>query len=744
MLVSASIALGPKSHGIIQALDGLFYDSQVRMSASGRADDRIIILDIDERSLGSPALGRWPWSRDKLATILDTLFDDYGVRIVAFDVVFAEPDNSSGLATLKNLATTSLKSSVDFQRTLTQISSDLDYDQRFADALRGRPVILGYYFNSASGTPTSGELPFPTLLEEDFKGVNATMPGWGGFGSNLSKFVSVAALSGHFNPIVDSDGLVRRVPLLVKYEKDYYESLALAIARLNDGLKSVRSAGELRLPPIGVSPRAAENELSDGRPPTLDTITIGTRRIPTDSAANVLIPYRGGPKTFKYISLVDVLEGREPKESIEGKIAIVGTTAPGLVDLRATPMSGIYPGVEVHANLVSALIAEDPSAVLKALPADQKLYELATLLVLGIFVAVFMPMLSPVASAVMTVMGIMGVMGVAYWLWLSGTVFPIASVLLLLLALYLWNTGYGYFVESRHKRQFTNLFGQYVPPELVKKMAEDPEKYSMKGRKETLTVLFSDVAGFTSISEQLSPTDLADFINEYLTTMSSIIRDHGGTLDKYIGDAIMAFWGAPIEDPGHAARAVKAALAMQAKVDELNKTFAMRGWPSLRVGIGLSTGPMTVGDMGSQVRRAYTVMGDAVNLGSRLEGLTRMYANGILCGEETYLASAGEFVFREIDLVRVKGKDVPVRIYEPLGENGASGESVVRKQLSEWSTFLALYRQARWSDSKAILGKLINDNPTDGLYKAYLDRLNTFEMRGPPTDWGGITNFDAK
>jgi adenylate cyclase len=744
VIIAGVNGLSDASLGLVRTLNNLIYDTQIRLSAQATADHQIVILDIDERSLGSPKLGRWPWSRDKLATLLDRLFHDYGTKIVAFDVVFAEPDNSSGLSKLRDLAKTSLRGSIDFQQTLTQISKDLDYDQRFANALRGRPVILGYYFNAASGTPTSGELPFPVMLEEDFKGVYADMPTWGGFGSNLSRFVPVAVSSGHFNPIVDSDGLVRRVPLLVKYEKDYYESLALAIARLNDGLKFVGSAGELRLPPIGVAPRASEDDLTNGRFPTLDTVTIGTKRIPTDSSANVLVPYRGGPKTFKYISLVDVLEGREPKESLAGKIAIVGTTAPGLVDLRATPMSGIYPGVEVHANVASALISDDPSAVLKALPADQKLYELLSLLIVGTLLAILMPLLSPVVAATVFGVGIFGLIGAAHLLWQGGTVFPVASLLLTLMALYLWNAGYGYFVESRQKRQFTSLFGQYVPPELVKKMAEDPEKYSMKGRKETLTVLFSDVAGFTSISEQLSPTDLADFINEYLTAMSSIIRDHGGTLDKYIGDAIMAFWGAPIEDPGHAARAVKAALAMQAKVDELNKTFAMRGWPSLRVGIGLSTGPMTVGDMGSQVRRAYTVMGDAVNLGSRLEGLTRMYANGILCGEETYLASAGEFVFREIDLVRVKGKDVPVRIYEPLGEQGTSTVNEMFKPLGDWGVCLNLYRKALWSDAKAILSKLIEENPNDGLYSVYLERVETFEISNPPPGWDGVTNFDTK
>ena len=274
-------------------------------------------------------------------------------------------------------------------------------------------------------------------------------------------------------------------------------------------------------------------------------------------------------------------------------------------------------------------------------------------------------------------------------------------------------------------------------------MAEDPEKYSMAGCKARLTVLFSDVAGFTSISEQLSPTDLAQYINEYLTAMSTIIRDHGGTLDKYIGDAIMAFWGAPVEEPNHASQACKAAVLMQVKVTELNALFVERGWPALRIGVGLSTGEMTVGDMGSKVRKAYTVMGDAVNLGSRLEGLTRMYGNKILASDATF-RECPDIVFREIDRVRVKGKNEPVTIYEPLGFTDSLGSTGVRNDLPVWAKVLESYRARNWSEALDLLAQLQKDYPDDGLYSEFYDRINKMATMELAPDWGGITNFDTK
>jgi len=302
---------------------------------------------------------------------------------------------------------------------------------------------------------------------------------------------------------------------------------------------------------------------------------------------------------------------------------------------------------------------------------------------------------------------------------------------------------YGYFVESRSKRQFTELFGQYVPPELVDKMAENPGQYNMEPRSAELTILFSDVRGFTSISEALKPEELREYINDYLTDMSGIIRSkYRGTLDKYIGDAIMAFWGAPVEDPQNARNGVLAGLDRQKECEGLNGKFAARGWPTIKIGVGLNSGTVRVGDMGSQVRRAYTAMGDAVNVASRLEGRTKYYGVGILVGETTREA-VKDVVFREVDRIKVKGKDEAVTIYEPLGLESEVDRKVL-EELKLWQQTLRAYRTQQWDQVELNLLNLQRMNPDCYLYKHYSDEVAKHRRTPPPPDWDGVTAFDEK
>ena len=728
--------------GGLGTLENLIYDTRVRFSATNEPDPRVVILDIDEKSLGSEALGRWPWSRDRLEELTNVLFQFYNVKILSFDVVFAEPDNSSGLKVLESLSKSEFKSNAEFQSTLRALTPKLNYDLRFETALKNRPIVLGYYFNAGKDAVDSGELPFPVLSKEDSAGTWLSLPKWQGYGSNLPGFVAAATLSGHFNPIVDTDGIVRRVPMLIEYEGDLYESLSLATFRLYQSL-SKEGGSPLRLPAIEFSPRVAPEgkATSPSGWPTLERLQIGKAKIPVDAATNVLVPYRGGPKSYSYISLLDVLEKRVNPSVLRDTIAIVGTTAPGLVDLRATPMSGIYPGVEVHANLVSALLDSEKEGTIKTYYPNSEFFEFLIIFFIGLSLAFIIPSVSPVVALLGFLAIEAAVIAMTQVLWTNGYVFPTATILIVFLSLYVLNTAYGFLIEAKQKRQFTNLFGQYVPPELVQKMADDPEKYSMEGRKARLTVLFSDVAGFTSISEQLSPTDLAAYINQYLTAMSMIIRESGGTLDKYIGDAIMAFWGAPVDEPAHAEKAVIAAIKMQKKVDELNAEFSQRGWPPLRIGIGLSTGEMTVGDMGSQVRKAYTVMGDAVNLGSRLEGLTRMYKNKIIASHATFDACKN-ITFRELDKVRVKGKDEPVTIYEPLEFSVEVDDRAA--EISTWNLALKAYRSMEWQTCQKILDDLKKSHPRDGLYEALSERIAELRDTPLPADWDAVRKFDTK
>jgi adenylate cyclase len=712
--------------GLITRLDNIIYDTRLALTMPGGVDPRVVILDIDERSLDKNVLGRWPWRRDKIAGLLKKLFDEYGVAIVGFDVVFAEPDESSGLPVLDKLAGSELKNVGQFQSALKALRPGLDYDGILADTLKGRPVVLGYYFNSDENAVQSGAIPEPVLTEGAFQGRNIRFTTWRGYGGNLSEFQANAANAGHFNPLVDPDGVSRRVPMLAEFHGAYYEALSLAIIRV--------LAGYPKVEPGFSSARSSGSGYSG-----LEWLKAGPVTIPVDDAVSALIPYRGKRGSFKYISFADIYSGNVPKEALSGKIALVGTSAPGLLDLRSTPVGSVYPGVEIHANMITAMLDNN----FKHKPPYMLGTEVILLLIGGISLSLLVPLLSPLKSTLVSLLAILLITGLNVVVWTKGgLVLPLASSLLMVAGLFAFNMSWGYFVESRSKRQFTELFGQYVPPELVDKMAEDPEKYSMEGKSEELTVLFSDIVGFTSISESLTPKELSQFINDYLTAMSLVIRNNRGTLDKYIGDAIMAFWGAPVADPEHARQAVITAMAMQAELDQLRAQMRERGWPDIRIGVGVNTGSMSVGDMGSKLRKAYTVMGDAVNLSSRLEGLTRVYGVGILVGPNTRQV-VKDVVFREIDRVRVKGKDEPVAIFEPIGMEGEVDQKVA-DEFKLWHRALKAYRAQNWDEAEMNLLNAQRMSPQCKLYQLYFERIQQCRVEPPGPDWDGVTSFKTK
>ncbi len=710
--------------GFINQLDQIIYDARLRLTMPGGVDHRIVILDIDEKSLQQVA--RWPWPRNIMARLVDKLFDQYHVAVLGFDVVFAEPDYSSGIRTLDELAHSELKNVPAFEQAYQRLRPGLDNDAMFARAIKGRLVVLGYYLSSDKDAMRIAAIPPPTLPKGAFAGHDIAFTSWNGYGGNLAEFVRNAAAAGHFNPVIDSDGVVRRVPLLAEMGGAYYESLSLAVVRAVLGFPKIVPG----YPAGGM----LQKDYSG-----LEWLGVGPLRIPVDDTASALVPYRGPKYSFPYISLADVLFDRVRPEQLRGKIALIGATAPGLLDLRSTPVDNVYPGVEIHANLIAGMLDHD----IKQKPAYMLGAEVLLLLVGGLTLSLLIPLLSPLRATALSALGIVLIVIFDVMLWVkANTVLPLATSLLMTVALYTVNMAYGYFVETRSKRQFAELFGQYVPPELVDKMAQDPEKYSMEGREEVLTVLFSDVRGFTSISESLLAKDLSAYINDYLTAMSLVIRSNRGTLDKYIGDAIMAFWGAPVEDPQHARNGVVTALQMQRRAAALNEEFRKRGWPEFRIGIGVNTGLMRVGDMGSKLRKAYTVMGDPVNLGSRLEGITKQYQVGILVGEETR-KMVSDVVFREVDRVRVKGKDEAVAIYEPVGME-AEVDQKLRDELRLWQHCLKYYRARDWDQAEVALLNLQRMAPDCGLYALYAQRISQLRKEPPGSDWDGVTRFETK
>ena len=709
----------------ITQLDYIIYDARLRFTMPRGVDERIVILDIDEKSLQEVA--RWPWPRDVMAGLVEKLFGKYEVAIVAFDVVFAEADYSSGIRALEQLAQGQLKEVPAFQQAFREMRPKLDNDGLFAQAIKGKPVVLGYYLNSEKDAKRIAAIPEPVLPKGTFQGRNIPFTSWVGYGGNLPAFLKNAAAAGHFNPITDPDGVVRRVPMIAELDGAYYEALSLAVVRTTLGFPKVEP---------GYAPDRFMQRGYSG----LEWLKVGPLTIPVDEQASALIPYRGHKFSFAYVSLADVLAERVPLERLKGKITLIGTTAPGLLDLRSTPVDNVYPGVEVHANLIAGMLDRN----IKLKPPYMLGAEVVLLFIGGVALSLMIPMLAPLWATVAALIGMLLIGGLNVAIWTEADmVLPLAASVLMIVSLYTVNMAYGYFVEARSKRQFAELFGQYVPPELVDKMARDPEKYNMEPRATELTILFSDVRGFTSISEALKPEELREYINEYLTDMSGIIRSkHRGTLDKYIGDAIMAFWGAPMDDAQHARNGVLAALDMQKERKVLNGKFAARGWPTIKIGVGVNSGSVRVGDMGSQVRRAYTAMGDAVNVASRLEGRTKYYGVGILVGERTRNA-VKDVVFREIDRIKVKGKDESVSIFEPLGLE----TEMERKALDElklWHQTLRAYRAQQWDQVEVGLLNLQRMNPECELYTLYADRVTQFRRTPPAAGWEGVTAFDEK
>ncbi len=706
----------------VSALDAYLYDVRLRLTMPDTLDHSVVIVDIDEKSLGE--IGRWPWGRNVLAELVRRLTDDYKVAVVGFDVVFAEPDESSGLKVLEEIGRQQMKGEAAYQKVLSGLRKSLDYDQLFAETLRGRPVVLGYYFSGANRAQQTGALPPPVFPAGSFAGAPIPFVSWDGFGGNLPEFQQAAASGGHFNPLVDFDGSSRRVPLVVSFEGGYYEALSVAV------LRTALGNGELR---AGIPPGEKMIEW-------LDVVSErGDLRIPVDENVSALIPYRGREHSFSYVSAVDVINGHISPDQLNGRIVLVGTTAPGLMDLRSTPVGAAYPGVEVHANLIAGML----SGTIKEKPGYVLAVEVVQLLLFGGLLASLLPLLSPLRASLLTLVTMFATLGLSLWLWSAANlVLPLASSVLLILLLYALNMSWGYFVESRAKRQFTELFGQYVPPELVDEMAKNPESYTMEGRTEELTVLFSDIRNFTSLSEGMDPKELTRLMNEYLGAMTDVIRQQRGTLDKYIGDAIMAFWGAPVGDPDNARHAVLTALAMQDALKGLVEPFRLRGWPELKIGIGVNTGVMTVGDMGSPVRKAYTVMGDAVNLASRLEGITKEYSVGIVVGEATR-DLVPDITFRELDRVKVKGKDEPVAIYEPLGIT-AELSGATLDELKLWQHALRLYRARQWDQAELQLYNLQQQAPQSRLYSLYAERVALLRNAPPDAAWDGVTIYQTK
>jgi len=737
----------------VQKLESSTLDTRFRYRGRSHthADPRISIVDIDQRS--QELLGRWPFSRANFANMLDALRED-GAKVVAFDITFGKPDEITKPVRemhdeFNELRRRGANMDPRFAVKLNQLEVKYNPDAQFAQAIeRFGPVVLGNYFlytdsdlvgiEDATLDHYAGLLsyfPFPRVqplrpesYQQDFRQLVANdaqlllIPK--GAQANLEIFGEALSgergTTGFFNVPPDTDGVVRNAVLAIPYgrsknidEWDLYASMDVQAVRLFLGLPAQETV--LQFGPRGIA------RIEFGK----------TLELSTDDVGRAAINYRGPDHTYSYYSIADVAQRRFPKGAFRDKIVLVGASATGIGDNRSTPFGGLnFPGVEIHANIIDNMLHE---GFLQRGP-RQKAWDLGFILLFGIPLGLWLGLTRPqnmwfgLWLAAPFLGGIYVAFLKGWWLNLTIPLFTlVANVSLVAL--------YRVIIEEREKRKVRGSFQQYLSPEVIRRLLERPQL--VQPRKTDVTIMFSDIRDFTSISEALDAQDLALLLNGYLSDMTRIIFNTQGTLDKYIGDAVMAFWGAPFEERDHAVRACRAALAMMQRVAELREEWRAAGRPVLDIGIGLNTGNASVGNMGSQLRYGYTAMGDAVNLSSRLEGLNKEYRTHIIVGSGTYEAvrDAG-FLFRELDLIRVKGKLQPVTIYELVALQDDAGQHA--ELLNEFTRARASYLRRDWLEAQTMFQSILEHWPDDGPARAYWKRCQDYLFEAPNESWDGV------
>lgn len=716
-LILMSLQLNQNSGHWLNRLDYLWYDLRFNWSLQWQpkqiGEQPIAIIDIDEQALAEQ--GRWPWSRHKLAELVTTL-SEYGAVVVAFDVVFSEPERNPVDEVQQRIAIDG-----EVWKVPSGWYRQVDGDSQLAQELPSTDVVLGFFFLD-EGSVTVGQLPAPAYRLNNSQRQSLVMITKPGYAANLPLLQQAAQGGGFVTTFADADGAVRRSPLTIRYGNNVYPSLSLAT------VMTYLFDNELMLETAQV-----------GQVEVLRRIGLAEQMARTDGSGRVIVPYRGGKKTFPYFSATDVLNGRIDNDALEGAIVLIGTSAIGLADLRTTPVGTQYPGVEVHANIIDAMLNDG----FPYRPEWEAGATLTQLVLIGAILSLWLPRLGPILAILVSGTTMLLAVTGNFYLWNKLNLdLPLAAIILLVVILTMLNLGYGFLRENASRRLLKGMFDQYVPPAHIDRMMSDPSAYQFEGEQKELTVLFSDIRSFTNISETLSAAELKAFLNSYFTPITKIIFDNEGTIDKYVGDMVMAFWGAPVDDERHAYHAVLTALKMQQMTQKLRDEFSEKGWPAVEIGVGLNTGPMNVGDMGSSYRRAYTVLGDSVNLGSRLESITKFYGAKILIGEHTQ-ALAPEFIYRYVDRIQVKGKNEPVRVYEPLClQKELTAE--LSAELTQYEAAHQLYMEQQWDAAAAAFAELIHGYPQQKLYQVYKDRIADLRQENLSQDWDGVFRHTQK
>jgi adenylate cyclase len=683
------------------------------------ASPDIVIVAVDDASVEQ--FGRWPWSRGLVAQLLDRI-DAANPSVIGLDIVESESGEERELdldRLHQRLTGIDDRTWKTVQRALDQGAAN---DERLAEMLRrsGR-VVLGYFFDfqrQADRPPVRLPMSYSLVQDSGNGGGEQHLPQARMVQGNLPALAAAARGVGYFNFFPDTDGSYRRAPLAVRFSDQI--ALPLALAMLRVYRPQVPLA--IRFDPYGV-----------------ESIRLGAQLIPVARDGQMLINFCGPGKTFRHVSAAEVLSGRVPPEVFSGKIILVGVTATALADIRVTPFGGTFPGVEIHANVLDNILRGD--FVLQ--PGGSGAFEPALVFVLAASLGFLLHYARGIAGALVSAAVLGAYVALSQWAfvtdgWLLNVVYPLLAIGLTYGAI----TVQQYVVEEREKREIRRAFGLYVSPSLARLASERPETLALGGETRDLTVLFCDIRDFTSIAERLSAETLVELLNHFLGEMTEVIFRDDGMLDKYVGDAIVAVWGAPLPQADHAGRACRAALSMVTRLHSLQGAWQQRGWPELRIGIGINSGPMVVGNMGSVQRLSYTVIGDNVNLGSRLEGLNKLYGTEIMASESTVRAADDTLVTRELDMVRVKGKNLPVRIFEILGpaEDLAQWAELVER----FAVALGVYRQRQWEKAITAFRAVLELRPGDHPAELYIERCREMLATVPGTDWDGVTDIDVK
>jgi adenylate cyclase len=727
-LIGGAVLLRYMDPFFVRALRLIAYDHLQRLNPEPYNPTLPIrIVDIDEKSLS--VIGQWPWPR---TTVRDLLLEltSKGAAVVVFDVLFAEPDRTSLEAIVKQLPASEAA-------TITSaMAGRPSNDELFAAALKDTPsvlsVVLGEGANATlepkAGFAVAGDDPRPFL--QAFKGAS----------QNLAELENAARGIGAFNWVADRDQIVRHVSLMFRLDQTLVPSLAAEALRVAQGATSYL-----------LKASNASGETAFGQSTGLNHIRIGDIAIPTDGAGGVYIKFRHFTKAA-YIPAWKVLAGEVPQEEIEGRIILVGTSAPGLLDLRATPIDAAVPGIDIHAQVLEHLL----TGTFLERPDYAVALEEFVIIVLGIMLALVLPRVSATAS------GAIGLLTIAFVLMSGWAAFRYWNVFfdpsypaLVAGCMTAGITFYTYHTAEAQRSQIRSAFGQYLSPALVEQLAQSPEKLVLGGEEREMTVLFSDVRGFTAISESYKddPQGLTSLMNRLLTPLTNTIIDHKGTIDKYIGDAVMAFWNAPLNVPQHEIKACAAALAMTDGLGALNrerqKEATSAGQPFLpfRIGIGINTGRCVVGNLGSDLRFNYSVLGDPVNVASRLEGQTKVYGVPVIIGSSTAEKVKGQFAMLEVDLVAVKGKTEPQTIYALLGREEIAGDIRFQELRKLYSTMMYCYRSRDWEgalEAIELCQSTEHNFGLTGLFNLYRTRIQAFRESAPPADWKGIFVAETK